>query len=139
MGDNDDILGDFVTGDGLEAFQPKSPEQQLFDYYCLTKPHPPIHNCRYWLKQELNIYKHFKEKGWHMSKPNKLTEPRSQLTMEELTRSYLEYYFLMYHHSRFYSERREERDKIVDLQKFLDMILTDHIIKKLMTDPNTLI
>jgi|SRR6185369_5840303 len=132
-----DIHDQIMEDLGLSVPEPETPEQGLYDYWVNTKPHPKIYNCQYWLKHELYIHKTFREKGWHMSRPN--GTGRLQVTPHELARELLRYYFQMVTLSSFEGERHAERGKLVDLDKFLDLVIEHPTIKKLIESPDTLI
>jgi hypothetical protein len=134
-----DIHDQKMKDHGLYVPEPKTHEQGLYDYWVNTKPHPKIYNCQYWLKHELYVYKTFHEKGWIISKPWKHGEARVQVTFKELARELLRYYFQMVTLSSFEGERRAERGMLVDLDKFLDLVIEHPTIKKLIENPDTLI
>ena len=132
-----DIFEEISTDLGVAAVEPETPEIGMYNEWVHTKPHPKIYNCQYWLKHELHVYTHLYNKNWLVSKPNGLS--RLQVPRLELARALLEYYFLMVAHTKFYGERHEQRGKLVDMNKFLDLVLEHPTIKKLIDDPNTLI
>lgn len=127
----DEIDGDF----DIKEPEPVTTELGLFQRWTEGK-HPKIFNCHYWLKHELYVYKSLQEKLWIVSKPNGPT--RLQVSNKELARALLEYYFEMVTHSSFYGERTGERGKLVDMDKFLDLVIEEPTIKKLIERPELL-
>jgi len=132
-----DFLDELADTFSLEPPTPKTPEQTLYDFWVNTKPHPKIYNCQYWLKHELFVYKTLMDKGWIVSKPR--PNGRIQVDITELTRELLKYYFRMVTLPSFEGERHAERGTLVDLEKFVDLVIEHPVIKKLMENPNTLI
>ncbi len=132
-----DIHDQIMEDLGLSVPEPETPEQGLYDEFVNGRPHPKIYNCQYWLKQQLYVHKTLYEKGWHVSKP--IAGGRLQVTKLELARELVKYYFQMAHLSRFQSERRTERGMLVDLDKFVELILENPTIKKLIENPDTLL
>jgi len=105
---------------GISPEPAATPELGFFNELTQGKM-PKIHNAQYWLKHELYVYTSLFEKNWIVSKPHGPT--RQQVSFKELTRALLEYYFLMAYHARFVNERAKEQGKLVDLQKFLDLVM----------------
>lgn len=134
-----DFMDELMDDMGLKDPEPATPEEGLYNYWVNTKPHPKIYNCQYWLKHELYVYKTFLDRGCFMSKPGKAGQPRQQMSIQEYTEECLKYYFRMVTLSSFEGERHAERGKLVDLDKFVALVLEHPVIKKLMDNPNTLL
>jgi len=139
-----DFLDELADTFSLEPPTPKTPEQTLYDYWVNTKPHAKIYNCQYWLKHELFVYKTLIDKGCNVYKRN-VSYPSSDIksldkvSIQDLTRELLKYYFRMVTLPSFEGERHAERGTLVDLEKFVDLVIEHPVIKKLMENPNTLI
>lgn len=131
-----DILDTLMDDMGLTDPVPATPEDGLYMEWTSGKM-PKIYNCQYWLKQELYVYRHLQDKMYIVSKPNGLT--RLQISTKELARGLLEYYFLMVAHTKFHGERAGERGMLVDMERFLDLVLEQETIKKLIDNPANLI
>ncbi len=131
------ILDEISADLSLTAPEPETPELGFYEYLTNTKSHPRIYNCQYWLKHELFVYRSLKDKNYITTKPNGLQ--RLQITNKELARALLEYYFLMVFGTKFHGERHTERDKLVNMDQFLDLVMEHPVIKKLIENPETLI
>lgn len=132
--DLDDVLADLGIGDVIPN---ETPEQRLYRELTEGKPYPKFHNCIYWLKHELYVYKHLQDKNWHVSK---ISGPsRAQVSYKELTRAFLEYYFRMTMLARFEGEDAKRRGVAPDMNKFLDIVMEHELVKKLMDNPHLLI
>ncbi len=121
---------------GLAPPPAATPELGFFEELTQGKM-PKIHNVQYWLKHELFVYTHLMGKNWLVSKPHGAA--RQQVSIKELTRGLLEYYFLMAYHARFHNERAKERGMLVDMDKFLDLVLDYPTIQKLINNPRELV
>lgn len=126
----DDIMGDM----GLKDPEPLTNEDRLYDYWVNSKPYAKIHNCEYWLKHELFVYKSLQDKfNFNVYKPIGLKFAR--VDIKELSRALLRYYFCMVTLPSFENERAAERDKLVDLEKFLDLVMECPVIKNRINNP----
>jgi len=135
-----DIMNEIMSDMGISDPEPLTNEARLYDYWVNTKPHPKIYNCQYWLKHELYVYKAIKEKaGYIISKPWKQGEARVEVTNTELSRALLRYYFNMVTLTSFENERASEQGKLVDREKFLDLVMGCPAIKNLINNPYQMI
>jgi hypothetical protein len=132
--DLDSVLNDLGIGDAIPN---ETPEQKLYRDLTTGKPYPKFPNCIYWLKHELRVYNHLIEKTWHVSKPNGAT--RLQVSYKDLARAFLEYYFLMVYLPYFEGEDALRRGVAVNMERFLDIVMEDSVIKKVLDDPTKLI
>lgn len=121
---------------GIEKPATVTPEIDFYNELTQGKM-PKIHNAQYWFKHQLFVYTSFTEKNWIVSK---LSGPgRVQVPIKEVSRALLEYYFLMVYHAKFFNDRARERGMLVDLQKFLDLIIEYPTIRKLIDNPHELV
>lgn len=132
--DLDDVLADLGIGDVIPN---ETPELRLYRELTEGKPYPKFHNCIYWLKHELYVYKHLQDKNWHVSKLNGAA--RAQVSYKELTRAFLEYYFQMTMLPRFEGEDAKRRGVAPDMAKFLDIVMEHELVKKLIENPHLLV
>jgi hypothetical protein len=110
--------------DLLEEDLNTTPEEHFYRYLTSEKM-PKLYNCEYWLRHQLAVFEHIKESHFLVTKPS--GPIRVQVSIQELVRSLLEYYFLMYYHTKFH---RTEMHLACDMGKFLDIVMTDPTIKK---------
>lgn len=127
-----DIFEEMFNDLGIEPPAPVTPEQDFLNYLTADK-HPKIYNCQYWLKHSLHLYDHCVSRGWHMSKPS--GDKRTALTIHEVARHYLVYYFQMTYLPRF----ENERGTGIDMDKFLDLVMNYDAIKKVINTPQRLL
>lgn len=109
--------------DLLEEDLNTTPEEHFYRYLTAEKM-PKLYNCEYWLRHELAVYEHVKE-YYSFTKPSGPT--RVQVSIQELVRCLLQYYFLMYYHTKFH---RTDEHLACDMEKFLDIVMADPTIKK---------
>lgn len=127
----DDLLDDLGATHG-----PETPEEKLYRELTEGK-YPKLHNCIYWMKHELHTLAHLQNKNWIISKLN--GPNRVQVSHKEIARALLEYYFQMTNLPRFSGEDAIRRGTAVDMVKFLDKIMEEPTLKKLIENPTLLI
>lgn len=115
----------------------KTPAQRYFEELTSGK-HPKLYNAQYWLKHQLYVHTYLLRKNWIVSKPNK-DGGRTQVGMQEITRAFLRYYFDMVALAKFETDRPERAAMVVNREEFLDLVMGEPTIKKLMEDPAMLI
>lgn len=144
--DLDDVLNQIGGFD--DTIPNETPELRLYRELTEGKPYPKFHNCIYWLKHELYVYKHLQDKNWHVSKISAATgRPSGQISglartlvsYKELTRAFLEYYFQMTMLPRFEGEDAKRRGLAPDMDKFLDIVMEHELVKKLIENPHLLV
>lgn len=131
-----DIFAQIEEDLGIVPEPAATPELGFFNYLTEGKM-PRIHNVQYWLKHELYVYIHLINNNYIVSKPH--GAGRLQVSTKELTRSLLEYYFLMMYNPRFENARAQEQGKLVDMNKFLDLVLEYSTIRKLIENPHNFV
>jgi hypothetical protein len=80
---------------------------------------------------------HLKDKGYDVYSAS--GTGAKKVTIKDVARAFLEYYYLMHYHARFFGERAIELGKQVDLQKFLDLVMEYPTIKKIIANPHELV
>jgi len=96
-----------------------------FYLYLTSDKHPKLYNCEYWLKHQLSVCTHLREHNYLITKPAKAS--RVECSIQELVRSLLEYYFMMYYLPRFI---RTDGRPACDMGKVIDLVVADPSIKK---------
>lgn len=132
----DEFLGDIGLDHIADINKDETPEQKMYREQTEGK-YPKIANCVYWLKHELHVYMSLKEIGWHVSKPNGAT--RLQVSLKELARGLLAYYWRMIALPRFEGEDAIRRGTAVDMEKWLDLVIEYPTIKNLIDNPTLLV
>lgn len=121
---------------GITPEPAATPELGFFNEFTLGK-YPKIYNVQHWLKHQLFVYTSLLENNWIMTKPSGVS--RQQVSLKEVTRAVLAYYFQMAYLPRFVNERAKEQGKLVDLEKFLDLVMEHPSIQKLIANPHELV
>lgn len=135
-----DLINEMFGALGVTDPDTLGPEDKLYrEWTASGDKHQKIYNCQYWLKHELYVYLHLKDKNYLVCKNT--SNGRVELDIKVLAKSLLEYYFLMTQSPRFKSDdsRPEMAHKLADLPTFVDLILEHDAIKKLIANPHGLI
>jgi hypothetical protein len=129
-----DVLADFAPP------PPASPEEGLYAELRSQK-YDKMYNCHYWVRHQLRVLLAFNEElDWHLYKPAPVQATRKRVSTQETMRALLRYYFQMEMLPRFTSDRAKEMGKLVDLEKFITLVMEkDEAIKKLIENPRTLV
>ncbi len=133
---DDDFLA-FDQEMGMIPTPAATPELQFYNEQTAEGKYKRIENCIYWFKHELYLYMHLKDHSYNLYMPHANTI--KQVSMKDLSRAILKYYFLMHYHTKFHSERAAEMNKLVDIEKFLDLVMEYPTIKKLIENPHELV
>ena len=130
-----DILDELFGAIGIEN-KDELPHEKLYREFTEGR-YPKMINVQYWFKHEWYVMSHYRAKGWFLSKPNGAN--RVQVGNVELSRAMLEYFFHMTQLPRFKGEDAIRRGQAVDMEKFLDLVMEEPTIKKIIENPNILI
>lgn len=133
--ETDDVLGDLYEMIGVEN-RDELPHEKLYREFTEGK-HPKMIMVQYWFKHEWYVYNSFLSQGWIVSKPS--GDKRIQVSARELSRAMLRYYFQMTNQPRFTGEDAVRRGLNVDMEKFLDLVMEEPTIKKVIENPSQLV
>jgi len=123
----DEFADDMLDAMGLT---PNSPEEDFMDYLTSDK-HPKLYNLQYWFKHQLFVYTSLEaENNWFMTKSH--GNSRIQVSRRELSCKLIKYYLQMHYLVKF----NNERGKVLDLNKVVELISVHQEIKKFIDNPN---
>jgi len=109
----------------VDPFAGDTPERNFYNYLTGEK-HPKLYNCEYWLRHQLAVYTYLQDEK-HLLTTKAAGATRIKVSMQELCRALLEYYFQMFHLARF---MRTDGRPACDMDKVLDLVMAHESIKK---------
>ena len=135
MSDDISILDELFDDLGI-VNKDETPEEKLYREVTDGK-HPKMISIHYWFKHEWHVYNRLLGNNWLLVKPNGPT--RTQVSAKELSRAFLAYYFRMTMLPRFEGEDAKRRGSAVNMDQFLDLVLEEPTIKKIIDNPSLLV
>ena len=132
-----DEYEDFDALMGMTPPEPDTPEIEFYRELTEEGKYKRIGNCIFWLRHELYIHVHMQQAQLNVYIPSGAGLRKA--TLKEVTRVLLEYYFLQHHHARFDNPRAKEMGREANIQIFLNLVLENPSIKKLIANPHELV